>query len=660
MIILRVTTDIDESYCHSLINEIKKYDGCCDEVWLPTLYGYPKIETHRQHAEKLSRCAQIFRNAGIKVSLQLSNTIGHGEYMASLDCSGLLFENSPVQKIIDFTGIDAGHCFCWNNSFFKQYISSVLIVYADIKPETLWIDDDCRILGHDPVEMGCFCEHCLALFNSENNTSFNREELQNKLLYHDVDLQDKFLRFISDKVGDFYFETLSEFHKKSPNTEFGVENGDLETELLCGDYMYQALKRLNGKPPKVRPGYGCYNDHIPDEIFLKTIRIEWLNFRTPKDITYLISENEDNPSVAYGKSIVGNCLESSLYLATGTNHVSFTTFQRRYENFEFSGENLSEFSRLKPLWQKIIDNNKISSLGGACYACSSSNYRCLSKVGQGISEFHKYVYTELSQIYRLGIPFCIGINKDKVNFLSGTSAKTLSDSEIEFLLDCNVICDGEAMEYLINKGYDFGIEVSKLTDFQSSRAFEKPQKHAINNFNYPRWKRSFCDGIDYSIKAKDNAYIEIISKYLSSATDCNDFNNEDVVANAVVKTTRGKKWIVFGYYLWNDIVSFDKRNQILNAIEYLLPNSTSLKLVSPTQTFVMVKENDKRKVSAFYVVNCSLGLQKNLKFKTNSDSENISAFTISGKAIEVTKNKNEVVLSELMPYDMVCVFLGDL
>ena len=109
----------------------------------------------------------------------------------------------------------------------------------------------------------------------------------------------------------------------------------------------------------------------------------------------------------------------------------------------------------------------------------------MAKDGQGINEFHKYVYTELSQIYRLGIPFCIGLNKDKVNFLSGTSAKTLSDSEIEFLLDCNVICDGEAMEYLINKGYDFGIDVCKLTDFQSSRVFEKPQNHTINNFCFP-------------------------------------------------------------------------------------------------------------------------------------------------------------------------------
>ena len=106
MIILRVTTDIDENYCYSLINEIKKYEGSCDEVWLPTLYGYPKIETHKKHAEKLKRCAEIFRNAGIKVSTtgsvitEVGNTLISNLGSEGIDVEGLL--HSQQGNILSF------------------------------------------------------------------------------------------------------------------------------------------------------------------------------------------------------------------------------------------------------------------------------------------------------------------------------------------------------------------------------------------------------------------------------------------------------------------------------------------------------------------------------------------------------------------------------
>ena len=38
------------------------------------------------------------------VSMQVANTLGHGEYSSSRDCSGLHYEGSPVGKMVDING----------------------------------------------------------------------------------------------------------------------------------------------------------------------------------------------------------------------------------------------------------------------------------------------------------------------------------------------------------------------------------------------------------------------------------------------------------------------------------------------------------------------------------------------------------------------------
>ena len=41
------------------------------------------------------------------------------------------------------------------------------------------------------------------------------------------------------------------------------------------------------------------------------------------------------------------------------------------------------------------------------------------------------------------------------------------------------------------------------------------------------------------------------------------------VLNAVVKTSKNAKWAVFGAKPWHSIVSYDKRNQLVQAAQYI-------------------------------------------------------------------------------------------
>lgn len=94
------STQKDDAFIDSLLTAIEEHPGSCDEVWLASDYGFPPLEKHRASAEKLKKIAEKFRQKEIRVSLQISNTIGHGQYMSARDCSGLVYEGSPVEKMV--------------------------------------------------------------------------------------------------------------------------------------------------------------------------------------------------------------------------------------------------------------------------------------------------------------------------------------------------------------------------------------------------------------------------------------------------------------------------------------------------------------------------------------------------------------------------------
>ena len=67
----------EEKYARELVDAIKRNPGSCDTVWLCTMGYYPLVEKHVGYANEWVKSAQIFKDAGIKVSLQINNTIGH-------------------------------------------------------------------------------------------------------------------------------------------------------------------------------------------------------------------------------------------------------------------------------------------------------------------------------------------------------------------------------------------------------------------------------------------------------------------------------------------------------------------------------------------------------------------------------------------------------
>ena len=167
----------------ALIEAIGRQEKSCDTVWFSTLYGYPPLLVQQEAADKMAAAAALFRQAAIGVSMQVSNTLGHGEYVKSEDCSGLVYDGSPAEHMVGANGEAAGYCFCWRGEHFRRYLEDSLALYAQVKPDVVWFDDDLRADNHYPVEYGCYCDHCISGFNAIYGTSFSRASLVREINY---------------------------------------------------------------------------------------------------------------------------------------------------------------------------------------------------------------------------------------------------------------------------------------------------------------------------------------------------------------------------------------------------------------------------------------------------------------------------------------------
>ena len=156
-----------------LFEVLLRQPGCLDEVWLSTEYGFPPMSIHAKSAEAMTGAAERFRKHNIGVSLQIANSLGHGEYLRFMDFRGITWQHMVG---IDSTVFPYGNC-PRDKDFLEYQKESARLYAAACKPDILFIDDDLRMHHHTPVDYGCFCDGCLEEMRSRWGLSFSRKEL---------------------------------------------------------------------------------------------------------------------------------------------------------------------------------------------------------------------------------------------------------------------------------------------------------------------------------------------------------------------------------------------------------------------------------------------------------------------------------------------------
>lgn len=644
----------EEIHTRKLLEEIKKHPGCCDVVWFASEYGYPMLKTHQDAAEKMCRLAELYREQGIQVDLQISNTIGHGEYMKSKDCSAI--DAYGFEKLVGHDGTVADYSFCWYGENFRKYQYETMKMYAALKPVNIWIDDDMRASNHAPAKYGCFCDSCMARFNAKYGSNFTREELVNEVCNGDVTWRKRFMDFAQEGLSDFAAMLARATMEVSPETHVGLQYG-MGDKYVGGTYEpeFEALYKTTGLTPVSRSGGGVYDDKDPRKLLTKQIQMSYATSRLPEYVTLRVPEIENTPDVPMGKSNYGTLLESSIALAYGYTGLSYATLMTAYETMDFHGKLLAGMSRCRPYWQKMIEYNRRTVPAGLGIADTGVDY-IKAPVGTVTPETfwdeEQFAYGGIPSLY--GTPLTwIGmaenhvIGHTQVLSLNLATLDTLTDDEIRKLMERPVITDGMVIDRMVQRG--FGPELGITIEYPA------PQP-CYELFDGKKWTVSSWSSVPLPTMVIHGPVTEISRLY-------NSVTHEYLgVANGIVQLSKAK-WAVYGYGLWHHIISTEKRTQIMDAMDAIADNKMPAILKDAEQVTIIPRTTTDGKAAMISVLNISIAPTDALHLLVrNPDGEKFT-YENGDFSVELTPVKTEDGYLLELPgftrgWDMATVFIS--
>ena len=634
---------------------IKDNPGSCDEVWFASLYGYPKMDKHKETAEKIIKQADKFRRAGIRVSMQISNTIGHGEYISSHDCSGLVYENSPVGNLTAADGTVAKYSFCWHSKVFKDYIKEMIKSYLVIKPEYIWFDDDFRPNHHSPVEFGCFCDDCIKRFNAEYGSAFTREELVNELNFGDIRCRKAFIEFTKKGLSDFMTECCEVIHRELPDIKIGLQQGTMGGFVggSGNKYLFEAIHKATGLPVSVRPGGGAYTDQDMRDFIKKGNEIERQVRDCPDCVTDIRPEIESLPYVAYGKSMPATCFETSYYFAVGANSMSYAMMMDVNEDYSWYRKEFEAFLQHREYWEKLSKTNKISMQCGvnAVYPDGRWAIKCEKPFDYAESD-----RAEENILRYISLPVSYLRNTGGTHIIHGNDAARISDETVSDLLSKPVITDAKTIEVLTERGYKFDILAEPI---DTIALHEDYAKHKINDgITDKSWTGRFAgkrQGYKLNILSEN---VEIVGLYGANNTGV---ENDGAVATAVITTQNGAKWAVFGFDIWNRIISTSRRNQIFNTVEYISGKPLPARLIDAFSLIVLPRVYKNGDLASVSVVNCMPGDSGEYSIKLQIPSGKKAVYMAQyGKKAELTAGDGGILkMPSIPPWTVATVFFEE-
>ena len=252
-----------ENRYRDLLALFERHKGVTDEITFFTSFTHPNIplEEMRRRCELLSRRIAQAKALGYRSGINVLSTMGHHEENLPNSLSG---NYTPV------TDIGGGVCrgsFCPNDPNLQQYVRQIYQAAAAANPDYIWVDDDVRLMGHMPLGLTCFCDHCLAVFGKESGTNYTRASLRAALTTGTPQacaaLRKAWLAHNRATIARLLGLIEQTVHEAKPGMPLGFMTGDRFFEGYDFDRWAETLAGPNRAPVYWRPGGGFYEDSSP-------------------------------------------------------------------------------------------------------------------------------------------------------------------------------------------------------------------------------------------------------------------------------------------------------------------------------------------------------------------------------------------------------------
>ena len=247
-------------------------------------YAPDSLEHTARYRELLSPVIEKIRKNGISYQLNYQNLIGAWDGGADLS------KTNGWECWVSHHGDRSTSCACNIGKKFREIAGKKLSLWAQTKPDAIWIDDDIRFhnhrasvrrawsgeIGGEMLDFGCFCDEHIRLFNERNNTKLTREEIVSGITLGG-EVREKWLDFSKAMADDLAGWIEKTIHTVSPDTRVAVMTSSPDAHSVEGRDWESFLENLSGEHiPMLRPTFGPYAESNPRDFFSSYLVVEQL------------------------------------------------------------------------------------------------------------------------------------------------------------------------------------------------------------------------------------------------------------------------------------------------------------------------------------------------------------------------------------------------
>ena len=598
---------------------LKAHRGICNEVWFCSELGTPTLEAHEKSAARMREAAALFRDAGIKASIQIANTLGHAD---------TFFEaiGGPWQRMVGHDGITATVGHCPRAPEFLDYLHHMTTAYARWQPSAVWIDDDLRMFGHYPVEYGCFCPSCLRRFSEMQNREWTREKLVSSLKTPGGDLRAHWVEFGQESLAGIASVISGATYAVAPECFIGLQQVGADLNLYNGhDWktVFRAIQKACPLPMGSRPGGGYYADHAPRGVLGKALDMARQVRALPADVGTVCFEIDNFTHNAMGKTAHGTAIESAWYLAQSEcNSLSYALFCSAHEDAAFYGSQLSVLEKWAPFYERYLRENEGTSPGGFDPVMGCEHLRRPALEKDAPLAWASASFARSYGLATLALPLCPDGPASCGMVLSAEAASGLTETEARRMLSGGVILDGQALYILNQRGWGEWTGVAAVPFGPKEYYFERFTDSALNGSHAGKVWQQLGFGA-----SPDNFRIEcsrpdaqVLGNYFEPTT-----SETRAIATVAVETPLGGRLAVLGFNGFETNVSSARRQQVLSLADWVSRRRLPVILETSAQVALVARVTESGALRSVLLMNLTIDHTPPLSLKLrNLDGTNIT------------------------------------
>ena len=613
-----------------MLAQLTRYRECCDEVWFSNGIGVEPLAEHRKKSALMAAAAADLRKIGIAPGFQLQATIGHSDRLANESTHRAKTWGSYVGK----NGEKCRFMNCPRQPEFLEYMRELCRIYAQWHPSSVWIDDDLRISNHMPASEygGCHCDYCVELFSRREGKHYTRETLV-EAYSKDAGLYQRYIDYGIESITGLTAVIAGAFHEISPETRIGMQH--------CGDpariAIFRKIQEVTGMRAASRPGGGFYSDHAPREIFFKAQLLSRQLATQPgyEMLDQICPEIENCPRTFSCKTPQGLRLESLLYLALGMDSISYFITAPYLETPQWYGENLfAPLAEEAPAYREFARSNENTVNGGVRLAAVWNE--------KMVSEFPAY-----------GIPYAGFDAHAQVSAVTAGFLKQCSDEEARKVLSGNIILDGEAAHYVVEKGWGDLLGNMQVEAFGTYALEHYTGDEVCTGLSSKMFSPLWTNRFRFTLPPEGDFRVAGIYKEVGSGNEC---------GNATVLYTRpdGSRAAVLGFTGFDlQFISSSRVQMLYNIADWASGNTLPALPLEPVQCAVVPRLKQDGSLCSVTVMNCLIGKQKSfeLRLRCLPETPGKVLWCVPGSAPVAAAFRREkdfvvVTMPEIAPWDI--------